>query len=286
MVIESLLFRLVRKAFTMMRKAVVRKDLVRLRQHKDECLLKNKKGYFLTTEDLGITHKVQGIESRSEVCLGEFDMDGFLLSRIGSIEGIPTIAENDFLERDKFGVFLLLKNGRVCVKKGYNGNKTAFHQELVSLCLANEIGCNVPAIVDVNFEALTITMSFIWGSVLREELASAGARIRDSQVGCNEEQGYFTRREFARQRRMDGKQYLSQVIGKCFIDSLEEQFERLYSNGIVNHDIKYGNIIIERRTKMPFLIDFESCLIFRNPSSSLCKSFANKDRAIFESHFR
>ncbi len=70
------------------------------------------------------------------------------------------------------------------VKKNY-GNLIPFLTELEILDTLSERGCNVPSILDVDFEKYSITLSFIPGKVLREELASKGSILRDRDVNNN-----------------------------------------------------------------------------------------------------
>lgn len=69
------------------------------------------------------------------------------------------------------------------VKKHYNGNRLSFVNEINALYNLRLSGCNVPAIMDIDFNNLTLTFSYILGTVVREVLAKSEVQPYDiSQI--------------------------------------------------------------------------------------------------------
>ncbi len=112
-----------------------------------------------------------------ELVIGDFDQDGGIVARFGDMQGVPTIDAADFMVRSGFPVLLVDLNGRLGVRKEFR-RFSAFVQELEAL-LDLETRGPVPKVMNVDWDAHTITISFVHGSVVRELLANAGADIRD-----------------------------------------------------------------------------------------------------------
>ncbi len=199
-------------------------------------------------------------ESRTEdghLVIGEIDLDGFVLSRVGPLKDVPIVSDQAFLRRKRHQIKLIDRKGSLAVVKSFGSNKRQFLNELHALHTFNLAGCNVPALLDVDFNRLDLTMSYIAGPVLREALANKGALIRDRDVREDPKLKRLSEPELKDFRINEGRRVLPQVIDDAFIKKLYAQIRKIHALGIGLGDLKYGNIIVEKQSGDPYLIDFE-----------------------------
>ena len=132
------------------------------------------------------------------------------------------------------------------VEKDYRGNRTFFVNETKALYKLGLSGCNVPAILSVDFDNLTLTFSYIQGPILREELAKRGAVLRDRDIDNNPNYNHLPHKKRWLKRIQEGKNFLYKVIDSQFVESLYTELNKMHASGFILDDIKYGNIIIEK----------------------------------------
>lgn len=264
------------------------KEMQYWRDNYEELLAFGKKGYRIKVEILGLTRsgleRVKKSQQSHEVVIAEIDQDGFLLSHFGPIQNAPTVSKEHFLARKRNELKLVVFNGYVGVKKNYNGQKRPFLNELKTLHNLSVSESHVPAIMKVDFDNLTLTVSYILGSVLREELAKNGALLRDRDVDNNPE---FVRLDLNKKwlkRIQEGRRVLYNTVDSHFVGELLAELDKIHASGFVFTDIKYGNIIIERDTGKPYLIDFEGAhqpSLGKNP----CRILRDRGIEMFNLHF-
>jgi len=221
----------------------------------------------------------ESLEKTRQVVIASIDQDGFFLSRFGPIEGVPCVSQENFFPRKRLPIDLVTVDGLVGIRKNYRDQmsnpykgslresddeaklknyKILFLREIEALYFLTRAGCNVPVIMDVDFNNYTLTFSYIPGKVLREELASCGAFLRDCDVDRNFQFNQLPQAARDLKRIEEGRRYLQHCVNGEFIDKLFDQVRKIHSAGFRINDIKYGNIIIEKKTGNPYLIDFES----------------------------
>ncbi len=272
--------RLYRKAKKLKQRHNVNKELHHWQSNKKELLRSGKRGYRLAIEDLGLDQEKFELLKKQrarEVVIAEIDQDGFLLSHFGSIRDTPAISEEQFLKRKRFRLKVVAIDGHVGVKKDYSGDKLSFVNEIKALHHLGIVGCNVPAIIDVDFDALTLTFSFILGPVLREELAKRGAILRDCDVDNNPDYAHFTPKERQLKCIQEGKRVLYDVIDSQFVENLFTQLSKVHAYGFILDDIKYGNIIIEKRSGRPYLIDFDYAIDYSSLGENAFRILRDQD---------
>jgi hypothetical protein len=264
------------------------RDLRRLERRKSEIIAQGLNGYRLPVAQLkwfSQLNVIQGVNCGRFMVLGSFDQDGYLYSPAGPIGDIPWISEDRFLPRKRFLLDLVVLNGLLAIRKNYRGKKVHFVREIMTLDRLARAGCNVPAILHIDFDKLTLFLSFIPGKVLREEVAKRGAKIQDRDV---EDKPNLTRREARAQglwRIEEGRRRLSEVIDSNFIKDCFRQIRLAHRAGVTSLDIKYGNVIIEETSKTPFLIDFDNVLIFENQENRIFRNYRDHDIKAFNLHF-
>ncbi len=232
------------------------------RENKEELLSLADTGYKTTIQQLGLDWEMvwsseDDGEQSHKVILGELDQDGFLLSKIGKISDTPRFSKKQFLARKRFGLRIVAIDGIVCIEKHYRGNKPSFVNEVEALYHLGRAGCNIPVIMDVDFDNLTLTFSYISGQILREELAKLSVVVRDRDIEENSMLSRFYKRKRALNRILRGKRILSEVIDYQFIELIFDELNKIHKARFIWNDIKYGNIIIEEQANKPCLIDFD-----------------------------
>jgi len=272
------------------RKFGIDKEMRFWSSHKEKLLETSVQRHATLVDDFGLNKKglneLKALSKYSpEVRLAEIDLDGFLLSYFGDIEGVPTSSKENFIKRKKYTLEAVLLSNKVGLKKRYNGNKLAFLNELNALHDLAAAGCNLPSIMDVDFRNLSITFSYILGHVLREVLAKKGAIIRDRDVNTDPRFTFLSPEKRWIKRIEEGRRYLKDVLGQDFIEDLYEQLLRIHASGYLWNDIKYGNIIIEKKSGKPYLIDFERALNCSNFSKTFFEVMCDREKRNFKLHF-
>ena len=267
-----------------------KRELSYWQQKKEELLKLSKIGYRISIEDLGLDENyftlLQEAQMKShEVIIGEIDQDGYLLSYFGPIKNIPTVSLEEFLPRKRFNLYLVSIDGFVGIKKNYKGDKVSFLNEMKALYLLGLSGCRVPTILDIDFDNLTLTFSYILGNVLSEELAKKGAVLRDRDIEKNPDFSNLSSTKRRLRWIQEGRRVLYNVITPRFVDDLVDELNKIRSSGFILNDIKYGNIIIERHSGKPYLIDFDMACYCPNMNKKLFRVLCKQDMDEFALHF-
>lgn len=247
------------------------------RGRREEVLETGRRGYRRPLEALGL-----GPEAGGDVLIADIDQDGFLLSRTGPLDGAPTVTPGGFMPRQRFAVQVVGRDGVLAVRKDFRGDRAAFVRELSALHELAAAGCNVPAVLDFDVDALTLTVSYVVGAVLREELARRGAVLRDRDVDRSSSR---RSRRGERNRVVEARRLLGTVVDAGFADRLFAELRKAHAAGYVLHDIKYGNIMIERDTGAPFLIDFDAAQRYPSVTPLTRRFLRDLDYARFNLHF-
>ena len=260
------------------------------RQNRELLLSLGDKGYKTKVQQLGLDwEKVTSYENARQqshkVELGEIDQDGFLLSKVGTISNLPSVSKKQFLTRKRFSLRVVAIDGYVCIEKHYKGNKSSFVNEIEAHYHLGRAGCNIPVIMDVDFDNLTLTFSYISGPVLREELARRGAVVRDRDIEENPELTSSGKRKRAINRIPECRRVLSEVIDSQFTELILAELNKIHKARFIWNDIKYGNIIIEERSGEPYLIDFDWALRFQELGKKTFEILSNRDIEKFNTCF-
>lgn len=229
------------------------------------------KGYKLELNELGLDSEAvtvieQKHQNSKEVVIADIDQTGLWVSFHGPIKDVPQIQQAEFRERCRFKIQIVSLDGKIGVRKNYNGNAFAFVNELRTLYLLAEEGCNVPAVIAIDFDKLTLTFSYIKGDPLDDLIAKIEAEtiykntVKDGNLVTLVSGRRRSRNIRQAPRPLDG------ILDKTQISDLLAQLKKIHRTGIILKDIKYGNIIIERNTGKPFWIDFDFTRYYSNVS--------------------
>jgi len=279
---------LMKKTRTMWKILNIKRDLAYWNSRKSEIISRSTN--VMDIAELGLNENGQNLlkeqlKATNQVVIAKIDQDGFFLSLFGQIEGIPCVDEAYFIPRLRSCLNLVTVDRKVGVKKDYKGRVISFIREIEALHALRKAGCNVPSILDVDFENCSLTISYIPGTVLREQLALRGATLRDRDVDENPHFIPLSPEARALKKIKEGKRYLREVVSQDFIEKLFDQVVKIHSAGFIIRDIKYGNVIVEKKTGNPYLIDFESSTNFTGKAYSAFRQLRDYDIEKFNIHF-
>ncbi len=255
--------------------------LTRLREHKQDLLERSRCGYKVRLEDVGLDgNRVARFDGATpdlgKIYLGEVDQDGHISSDANVVPGLPRVSRDAFMPREKFKIHLVAVGGNIGIEKQYGSRRREFINELSTLLKFNELGFDVPCVLDYDLDKPTLTMSYVQGEVLREALVKKGARLLDKQVGKQSDHPRRQRKMVEQKRIDEALRVMDQVIDSAGIAAIREQIRRIHDAGYVLVDIKYGNIILEKSTGKPFLVDFESAIRLEEMYSRSVAAFLKK----------
>ena len=212
-----------------------------------------------------------------ELVVGDFDQDGGIAPRFGRMRNVPSISVTDFMTRTGFPILLVDLNGRLGVRKEFR-RFSAFVQELEALLDLEGSGCSIPRLMNVDWAAHTITITFVPGDVVREMLAEAGADIRDRTL----ETAYT--RSIDKERIRRGRERVPEVLSDWQVSRIAAALEAIHAAGYALEDVKFGNIILDTQGE-PVFIDLERAI----PVARLPHRIAEHARALdwrkFRDHF-
>jgi tRNA A-37 threonylcarbamoyl transferase component Bud32 len=267
-----------------LRRARTASTMHELRQDLVEILIRGRSGYRVGLDqlsDLGVI--LPELDTTTEVVIGEIDQDGFVRSQVGELRGIPTVDANKFVPRIRYGLTLVSCQGVLAVRKDYRGDIPAFLREVRALDSLAAARCNVPALLDVDFQRLQIVISYIVGTVIREALANRGAIVRDRDA--QREFSDLSPDELRITRIGEGRKVIADVVNESFVESLFQQIRLMHAHRLIWGDIKYGNIIMESATGKPYIIDFNSATYHPRLADHAFRRLVDGDIEKFNSHF-
>lgn len=268
------------KALKIFRRAFFPLIFLRWRKRHDDLIEQGKQGYRKTIFDIGcseeqIMYIQEQLGLKKEVLVAEIDQDENWMSHIGPIDGRWDSPPDDFLPRKRHDLQVVAVNEIVGIKKIYRGKKIEFLNELRNLHHLGKENCSVPAIIEVDFEQLSITFSFIKGKSIRKLLAEHGAKILDSDMESNLENiDYGDGDEF---RIHEAAKFLDSVLQSPICVRVLEELRKIIDAGVIGNDVRYNNLIIEEDTNMPYWIDFEEPIQFPKWMSSLYNHLGDRD---------
>ncbi len=193
----------------------------------------------------------------SETVLARLDLDGRALSPFGVLPYLPPVSAREFLERPRYQIDIVLRDGIVLLRKDYGRDRDSFVREWHNLGRLQG-RANVPAIWKADERARLLYMSFIPGQTVREMLVSHGAKLRDCQTSKDPELaalGAEERRAAVAQR---GAAIIHSVLPDSFVRALAQQIDAIHRAGLAGLGLKYGNVIVSAVDGSPWLVDFET----------------------------
>lgn len=253
---------------------------------KEKVLQECGKGYVSHIDDFGLTRETKeritkSLENADELVIGDIDQDGLIRFFFGRMEGVAAVSGEDFLPKERYELKLIAVRDIIAVKKCFKGDKSSFINELSALYHLNVAGANVPAILDIDFENLSITISFINGLNLEELLYQNGARIRDRDYINDVHLASLSTEDGWNWYIQEGRKALTNSIDSSFINDLYAEIQRSHRAGIELYDIKYDKVIVEAANDRPFMVDFDSTLDYSGTGEKTFSVMRDRDTEKF-----
>jgi serine/threonine protein kinase len=186
----------------------------------------------------------------------------------------------DYLVRNKFELSVLTHNDKkLLLEKNFNNRTFEFYNELFILNLLQDFHF-VPKVEFVSYKKKRLYLEYFNGCTLREKLARAGAKIRDTDLAANP-------LSFD-EKASNANKYIYNVIDEKIVSTIKNYYKKINSRKIIIHDIKYGNIMLNNEDV--FLIDFETSIYFSELPEFLFKRMKwidkNKIEKLFPENFK
>ena len=137
----------------------------------------------------------------------------------------------------------------------------------------------------VDFDHLTITLSYILGFNVRLESINQGAAVRSRDLNENPDYIRLSPEQRLNWRIREGKRVLHQVVEEASIADLFIELEKVHACGFVIRDIKHGNVIVELRSGNPYFIDFEYARDYLSLGKRCFRILRDQDIETFNLHF-
>ena len=222
--------------------------------------------------------------STAEVRLAVFDYLSRVMSLIGPIPFFQAtqVTAEEFLERDRHRLELVIYRGVVCAKKMYL-DRSSFENELLALDALEGIP-EVPRIVAVSLAERTLYQSFIAGRSLGSIMVGLGAtdEIQHQVSVSYAEPDRWNLGGESAQTRTVALRALAEAIAPDVIQQLARIMDRIHQRGVTIGDVKYGNVLLT--DGQPSLCDFDFATVFPR-NSWRCVRGRESDRDKFNYFF-
>ena len=275
---------LVQKTRLIWKKVNTNRDLEYWSSRKSEIISGCNEGMDIA--DLGLDeHGLKLVErevrTTNQVVIAELDQEGYFHSHFGTIDGVPCVDDANVIPC----LNLVAVDRKVGIKKKYNTCAYSFVREIEALYVLRKAGCNVPSILDVDFENCSLTVSWIPGAVLREQLPLNGAILRDREVDGDPRFNQVSPEIRPLKKTDERKRYFRNVVSQDFIEKIFGQVEKIHSAGFLMNDLGFGNVIVGKKTGNPYFIDFESSDKFKGMGRRAFRHLRDNDIGKFNMYF-
>jgi serine/threonine protein kinase len=181
-----------------------------------------------------------------------------------------SVSAEDFLSANHHNLLIVDLDGYVGVLKNFRKCRSDFVNELEAALSLHAAHCNVPDILQVDFEALQIVYSYIPGTQMRDAILAAGVNINHPW----KPPGLLSWRSKDAARMEEARR---KVPCLAEVDAIGDGLNAIHRAGYTFEDVKYGNVIIEQNTGIPIFIDFESASCLNSLSASLSRYMRDRD---------
>jgi tRNA A-37 threonylcarbamoyl transferase component Bud32 len=236
----------------------------------------------MTSEQLDIVR--QQVDAGRTVVLAAIDRDSLFAPRV---EGLRTGAHltDDYRARSRTqGDLVTLPGGTIGVRKRHP-NRWRFFCELRALQALHGHGCRVPDVLEADFEARAVISTYIPGPVVTDILAPICTAARDRDYDAEVPQHVLHGRARWASRLSAMRDAATAVLPASFGAQVAEQVRLLHRARVIWGNVKYGNIVIEEGTGLPWLVDFDYAGYFPRLSESLFMALSSDEAANCAWHF-
>jgi len=212
--------------------------------------------------------------------LGRFDNDGRVLPAAGELPDLRPVGEDAFAGRYRFDLDLVLLDEQVAVRKGYRGNRAAWLRESSALAAVGG-RAGVPALLRADGSSTVVYKSYVPGPTLRDLLVEAGARILTVETAEDGGLAGLSANERLEAVWRRGQEVLSAALPDGTLARLEQLVEDVHRCGVTGFSLTFGNVVLQRGTGAPWLIDFDAARVHRSTGTLAFRRDRDRDRELF-----
>lgn len=220
------------------------------------------------------------MEGKRELELGDLDEDGRVFGRFGVLPGVVNIAEDEFVERVRFPLKIVLVDGKVLIRKDFRGNRVRFLHEWGNLKRLQD-KANVPALYCVKEEQVLLYKNLISGRTLRDILVDAGAKILNTHTDNDPELAKLDTQSRLWAILGRGTALLRQCFPESFFTELKCQMDKIHACNVARLSLTFGNIMVDEHGT-PWFIDLEGAQAFRSKFHPYYPYYLIQDRHKFQ----
>jgi len=233
-----------------------------------------------TLERILITQKSN---ATPELVIGNIDRDNRVFGVYGDIPILPQVSASDFVPRSRYTLEIVLIDQFVLIKKDFRGDRRNFINEWKNLCiLFGKV--NVPPVYCVDQKKAILYKGLILGPIVRDILMNAGARLMITQLADDPEAVGLNKHERLTLVNRRGTELVGSCLSDKFLRDLEIQIDAIHAVGITGIAPTFSNVIVEKFSGCPFLIDFEGAR-YHNKRNILFYYHRNEDRKKFNKRY-
>lgn len=216
----------------------------------------------------------------AETVIAKIGKDSRLLGMFGRLPDGENVGTLDFVERYQYSLASVLIGESILVRKDYHGDRVGFLREWYSLAVLSA-EANVPAIYRVDEKRCRLYKNFIPGKTMNEILVDAGAKILNVQTEDDPELAPLDHARRIEAVLARGTALIPSCFSKEFLDTLEDQLNKIHAKGVVGASLTFGNIVVHADTGEPWFIDFDRAQVCRSTASRAFRYGRDKDRVKF-----
>jgi len=246
-----------------------------------EIISERKNVQFTSIADLPISNNEKNLLEKLnaeslEKEIGILDRDGRVLDLCGFLSFMNCVSKREFIPKDRFQIQIVIKEGKILIKKSFGKDRTSFIKEAFFLIkLWGKV--NVPAIWELDSNGNVIYMNLIVGKSIQEILAQEGIIIRYSDIIKEKAFEDLSETEISNIVDNSVRRNILKIIDNEILLSVDQQLDIAHKLGIVGIYLKPGNIVVQKDALIPILVDFHTARLFRK-KGFLFNLFRDQDR--------
>jgi serine/threonine protein kinase len=129
----------------------------------------------------------------------------------------------------------------------------------------------------IDFNRPSLTTSYINGKPLSDILVKRGELLHTSTCDSLPDLEGLSRREQIKLGILSARPFLHEIIDQQFVNHAFKELAKIHAARLIWNDIKYGNIIVEKCSGKPYLIDFDHARYYPRLLSPLFKLLCEND---------
>jgi hypothetical protein len=193
--------------------------------------------------------------------IGRIDADGRLWSRFGDFPYFSSVSAEEFIEKTHSIISIVLRDGRVLVRKQFRSNRDAYRRERHNSLLLQD-RANVPRLHGSNDAELVLYKDLISGAAVNHMLVAEGAAVLQAQTRKDPAMAALDAKDRILAVLARGAAVARRCLGTELIREIGRQVRRIHACRVAKLSLTFGNVIVESRSGKPWLVDFEGAIAY------------------------